>query len=476
MKLALTTMLLASALGYAAASCPSNCNGHGVCGEYDLCHCYANWQGLSCGDRVCPYGKAWVDSPFHQSAQAHSGWDHESGVAAHDYAECSNRGDCDRKTGECGCYDGYTGQGCRKSVCPNDCSGHGQCLYIDEMGENTRQDQLEDYAFLYHTEGSGSMDIRYDGWDDKASMGCVCDAGYEGLDCASMKCPRGDDPLTKQDAAGDAQVSEVQTISIRAGLGNDNLGGSYTLTYTDLYGSKWTTRPLRVRKSQGYATPNGQWDLTSRTQTVKTTSSFNGFLAGDRVTLTSDADESSNFVWDGTNTVEGWISSIETDTTSVAQILIYSDSSTTAVTSDTAFAGTLTIAHADHRVEHMKEALMTLPDNVIEDISVNYEGTFSSKANTYSVTFVSPHNSGDQHMLQCNAAGCDVDGCQPRFEGLSDSAASNNVPTCIVTETRKGTTEASTCSNRGNCDGSTGQCECFEGFSGIDCGLQTILV
>ena len=50
-------MVLASALGYATASCPSNCNGHGVCGEYDLCHCYANWQGLSCGDRVCPYGK-----------------------------------------------------------------------------------------------------------------------------------------------------------------------------------------------------------------------------------------------------------------------------------------------------------------------------------------------------------------------------------------------------------------------------------
>merc|ERR1711918_172478 len=122
----------------------------------------------------------------------------------------------------------------------------------------------------------------------------------------------------------------------------------------------------------------------------------------------------------------------------------------------TALLGNAVLSHASYRVEHMGEALMTLPDNIIEDISVNYEGTFDSKTNTYSVTFVSPHNSGDQHMLQCNAAGCDVDGCQPRFEGLSDSAATNNVPTCVVTETRKGTTEAATCSNRGNCDGSTG--------------------
>jgi len=468
-------MLMASALGFAAASCPSNCNGHGVCGEYDLCHCYANWNGLSCADRVCPYGKAWVDSPFHQSAQAHTGWDHESGVAAHDYAECSNRGDCDRKTGECSCYDGYTGQGCRKSVCPNDCSGHGQCMYIDEMGENTRQDQLEDYAFLYHTEGNGAFDIRYDGWDDKASMGCVCDAGYEGLDCSSMRCPRGDDPLTKQDGNGDAQVAEIQTITIAAGLGNDALSGSYTLTYTDLYGSKWTTRPLRVRKTETYTATNDKYSWVSADKYLLLThtgGNFEGFLAGDRVSVISSADEADVPI--GQTAVEGWILSIETATNSIATIVMYTGTDGDKGTTDA--AGAITMNHASYRVEHMKEALMTLPDNVIEDISVNYEGTFSSKLNTYSVTFVSPHNSGDQHMLQCNAAGCDVDGCQPRFEGLSDTAVSNNKPTCVVTETRKGTTEAATCSNRGNCDGSTGQCECFEGFSGIDCGLQTILV
>merc|ERR1712139_341527 len=249
-----------------------------------------------------------------------------------------------------------------------------------------------------------------------------------------------------------------------------------TLTYTDLYGSKWTTRPLRVRKTELYTATTDKYTWTSTPKELAFTHTggdFNGFLAGDRVSIISAADEADVPI--GQTAVEGWIKSIATDTNSIATIVLYTGTDGDKLTV-TDSSGAITISHASHRVEHMKEALMTLPDNVIDDISVNYEGTFSSKLNTYSVTFVSPHNSGDQHMLQCNAAGCNVDGCQPRFEGLSQTGAANNIPTCVVTETRKGTTEAATCSNRGNCDGSTGQCECFEGFSGIDCGLQTILV
>lgn len=46
---------------------------------------------------------------------------------AHQIVECSGRGTCDRMTGQCQCSEGYTGDACQRTVCPNECSGHGIC-------------------------------------------------------------------------------------------------------------------------------------------------------------------------------------------------------------------------------------------------------------------------------------------------------------------------------------------------------------
>jgi hypothetical protein len=76
---------------------------------------------------------------------------------------------------------------------------------------------------------------------------CSCAGGYSGNDCGTRLCPKGDDPLTHEvENSGDgtsSQQSEVQTVTFNAGRG---LGGTATLTYNDLYGQSWTTRPFNV--------------------------------------------------------------------------------------------------------------------------------------------------------------------------------------------------------------------------------------
>merc|ERR1719506_1660422 len=74
----------------------SNCNGHGTCVDAtSTCSCFEGWGADSditfyhapdCSARVCPSGRAWADVPT-------------SSTNAHAYAECSNRGSCDRTTG-----------------------------------------------------------------------------------------------------------------------------------------------------------------------------------------------------------------------------------------------------------------------------------------------------------------------------------------------------------------------------------------
>lgn len=199
MKMILQAVTMAALVGFSAASCPNLCSGHGSCGSHDLCSCYANWQGSDCSLRTCPFGVAWT------------------GPDGHEYSECSNKGSCDRKTGECECFDGYTGEGCSRSTCPEDCSGHGTCEYLSEL--------------------SGES-----GWDANKIQGCHCDAGYYGPDCSSRMCLKGDDPLTTVFSKGTQQKDHVQIIKFDTS--STTAGDAFTITFTDLYGAAWTTRPI----------------------------------------------------------------------------------------------------------------------------------------------------------------------------------------------------------------------------------------
>jgi len=174
------------------------------------------------------------------------------GDEGHYYMECANRGICDEKTGECKCFDGYTGSACQIEACPSDCNNRGTCETISSLaaltpvtlpvvilpeGTSAKQVRISklcseipslntdggDTVIIagrqYTTTGCASSKatleldsnlikthvqygtaikqvMNYKLWDAKQGRACKCDFMYYGTDCAKKKCPKGDDPLT----------------------------------------------------------------------------------------------------------------------------------------------------------------------------------------------------------------------------------------------------------------------------------------
>jgi hypothetical protein len=102
------------------------CSNHGKCSnETNTCSCYSGWSGLTCSLRSCPKvikylilssnlilceGPAFFDEPLF-------------GSYAHQLAECSNVGHCDRQSGYCQCRSGFSGTACQIRDCPTSPTG-----------------------------------------------------------------------------------------------------------------------------------------------------------------------------------------------------------------------------------------------------------------------------------------------------------------------------------------------------------------
>jgi len=94
----------------------------------------------------------------------------------HPWVECSNKGICDRETGECECFPGFTGHSCQRTTCQNDCNGRGACVSISYLAaEAGRQYTIP--------------------WDALKVNGCLCDKGWRGPDCRLQECPSKDDVM-----------------------------------------------------------------------------------------------------------------------------------------------------------------------------------------------------------------------------------------------------------------------------------------
>jgi len=146
---------------------------------------------------------------------------------AHYYMECSNKGICDRGTGECDCFEGYEGSSCQRASCPNDCSGHGTCEHVKTLA-------AQDFGNIY------------DLWDAEMTMGCKCDAGYSGPDCSSRDCKYGIDPLY----VDDEQTARVESVDYRIYVNDMSTTysrGTYALKFFDVFGEDYETGPIDMK-------------------------------------------------------------------------------------------------------------------------------------------------------------------------------------------------------------------------------------
>ena len=147
------------------------------------------WTGADCSLRTCPRGYAWAATPQFDN-------NHKQLI------ECSGKGTCDRKTGECACYDGFWGEGCRPSKCPNECSGHGTCQslrqFADDYSHNADDNRVSNQ---FGTPSSNPNTVpnvgpQYDdAWDADYSYGCKCDDGFRGPACDKIECPSTSDKV-----------------------------------------------------------------------------------------------------------------------------------------------------------------------------------------------------------------------------------------------------------------------------------------
>jgi len=438
------TALLAVAVSVVNGACDNGCSGHGTCGADDVCKCYSNWRmgdedSGDCSDRVCPFELAWVDVP-------------DTHGSFHKYAECAGRGICNRGSGECECFEGYEGKGCQRTTCPNDCSGHGTCEYIEELGFGAAHGSYFTGATGYKSFGNNRVTFSNAAWDDHKTMGCFCDAKWTDVDCSRRMCPKGNDVLNTRLDTSDTLIYQVQQIHIpyntwdatndfnefkanAVGTASEDtskgvVGGFLALTFTSTLNETFTTKPIKllpVAADTNVGTP------------VVGTGAANSY---------QDTDAT-----DGANAI-----------------------------------GTM-----------IENALKALPHKVIDDVTVTTtegavpgDGVAAGYLDIF-VTFTGAAVQGTQNLLQVEELACD-NGCYPFLpKGASQSETTSSdgkitVGGSVIQTATQGSlmpyvTQSGAadynnyeCGRRGKCDYGSGLCECFDGYTGESCSIQTALL
>lgn len=426
-------------INHVNARCDNQCSGHGTCMTDDVCQCYDNFgSGLShdsgdCSDRICPFEIAWVDTP-----NAYGRF--------HKYMECAGKGVCDRSTGECQCFDGFEGKGCARAACPNSCSGHGNCEYIEDLTYGaTWNDHVDTTNATTTAMGTvagfsdDSKSYKYNLWDKTKSRKCVCDAAYGDLDCSKRLCPYGTDVLdTKDDTylGLEAQKHQEQTILL-ASLTGDFDGfdtKTFALTFKSQLNETFTTTPIKINTASGLADTENDIKLSL----LKLP---NGVIDG--VTVKVDLVKS--------DTLEGLLKTLGTYTTPKSIVRGAN------VGPNNIFMGgndrTVLWSGVNHR-------RLTVTDTAYMVIKIRFTGSSVQ---------------GPQNFLIVEDYLCG-DGCTPKLTGLPVETRQTMAIWSSIVEITKSDYNSYECGRRGKCDYASGLCQCFAGYIGDNCNTLTTLV
>jgi len=273
-----------------------------------------------------------------------------------------------------------------------------------------------------------------------------------------------------------SQQSEVQTVTFNAGRG---LGGTATLTYNDLYGQSWTTRPFNVGGDNVYrlevSIKNGE-NCNTATNECTLTFTFGSGNTADAIISNVNPTVASDYLTE--QALRGALLSLFPGVYEDRgnTIYVHKHNSLTAVKLGGAIEAATRISfdihipmymsgHDDNggitelsaawkattlggsglaantrefklyqlgdRSTEIESALTSLPNQVIPSVTVNKvdvtdtdtnsNGAYGNAyAQSYAITFNNEANSGDQNMLTCNAGPCDESGCINRGPGVSE--------------------------------------------------------
>lgn len=408
----------------AAGGCDNGCSGHGTCLQNGVCACWDNWgmgMGLDSGDcsqRVCPFEFAWVDTPDKLGNH-------------HKYAECSNRGICDRDTGECDCFPGYEGKGCARTTCPNDCSGHGRCKYIEDLPYRSTPQQFDSGDFF--VQKAHSFGDAYKNWDARKTRGCECDPEWGDVDCSKRMCMMGNDIMDQRQNLLVARKQHTQHIQFVA----DN---KFSWTYT----------------SAGI-----NEDLAIKTAT-EVSGGTRAYLHGRTFALVFTSKLNETFT-----TIPIKFSMGETASDYKVMFLAVEhalEALPNGVIDNVDVAGEI------RNTATAWSAAEGNPGRLGGDATAFDGGDSDNDALYMNITFSGKNVQGPQNLMQVKHIHCG-DGCTPKLDGLNLA-----ITTMTVREESLADWNSYECGRRGKCDYATGICTCFNGYAGLACGTITSLV